>query len=167
MPVFEIWRCAAVGALVGCLGLGHAQTLWLEPTALKHAPHLVCGADQRFLLGAAALDGDEGCYAIPVPEGLGYAEVALTDIVAAIIATSSGSTPAVALTVYTFTAIGITGIDAINLPLMIAAIEASDDDTSGVNTLAKIQAIANQVISTQNAALAVISQYDGSNTHKS
>jgi hypothetical protein len=88
---------------------------------------------------------------------------ALADIVAAIIATSSGSTPAVALTVGSFAAIGITGIDAINLPLMIAAIEASDDDTSGVNTLAKIQAMANQVISTQNAALAVISQYDGNN----
>jgi hypothetical protein len=89
---------------------------------------------------------------------------ALADIVAAIIATSSGSTPAVALTVGSFAAIGITGVDAVNLPLMIAAIEASDDDTSGVNTLAKIQAIANQVISTQNAALAVISQYDGNNT---
>jgi hypothetical protein len=88
---------------------------------------------------------------------------ALADIVAAIIATSSGSTPAVALTVGSFAAIGITGIDAVNLPLMIAAIEASADDTSGVNTLAKIQAIANQVISTQNAALAVISQYDGNN----
>ncbi|MGI9137182.1 MAG: hypothetical protein ACR2JS_09040, partial [Candidatus Nanopelagicales bacterium] len=88
---------------------------------------------------------------------------ALADIVAAIIATSSGSTPAVALTVDSFAAIGITGIDAVNLPLMIAAIEASADDTSEVNTLAKIQAIANQVISTQSAALAVISQYDGNN----
>ena len=37
------------------------------------------GLAQYSLLGAAALDGDEGCYAIPVPEGLGYAEVALTE----------------------------------------------------------------------------------------
>ncbi len=55
MPVFEIWRRATVGALVGCLGLGQAQTLWLEPTALKHAPQVVGGADQRLLLGP----GDE------------------------------------------------------------------------------------------------------------
>jgi D-arabinose 1-dehydrogenase-like Zn-dependent alcohol dehydrogenase len=37
------------------------------------------GLAQYSLLGAAALDGDEGCYAIPVPDGLGYAEVALTE----------------------------------------------------------------------------------------
>jgi threonine dehydrogenase-like Zn-dependent dehydrogenase len=37
------------------------------------------GLAQYGLLGAAALDGDEGCYAIPVPEGLGHAEVALTE----------------------------------------------------------------------------------------
>ena len=37
------------------------------------------GLAQYSLLGAAALDGDEGCYTIPVPEGLGYAEVALTE----------------------------------------------------------------------------------------
>ena len=37
------------------------------------------GLAQYSLLGAAALDGDEGCYAIPVPEGLGHAEVALTE----------------------------------------------------------------------------------------
>jgi len=37
------------------------------------------GLAQYSLLGPAILDGDEGCYAIPVPEGLGYAEVALTE----------------------------------------------------------------------------------------
>ncbi len=89
---------------------------------------------------------------------------ALADIVAAIIATSAGSTPAVALSVASFEAIGITGINETNLALMVAAIEASPDDTSGVNTLARIQAIATQVVATQNAALAVISQYDGANT---
>ena len=39
----------------------------------------VGGLAQYSLLGPAALDGDEGCYAIPVPEGMGYAEVALTE----------------------------------------------------------------------------------------
>jgi len=37
------------------------------------------GLAQYSLLGPAALAGDEGCYAIPVPEGLGYAETALTE----------------------------------------------------------------------------------------
>jgi L-sorbose 1-phosphate reductase len=37
------------------------------------------GLAQYSLLGPAALDGDEGCYAIPVPEGTGYAESALTE----------------------------------------------------------------------------------------
>ncbi len=37
------------------------------------------GLAQYSLLGPAILDGDEGCYAIPVPDGLGYAEVALTE----------------------------------------------------------------------------------------
>ena len=37
------------------------------------------GLAQYSLLGPAILDGDEGCYAIPTPPGLGYAEVALTE----------------------------------------------------------------------------------------
>jgi threonine dehydrogenase-like Zn-dependent dehydrogenase len=37
------------------------------------------GLAQYSLLGPAALAGDEGCYAITVPEGLGYAETALTE----------------------------------------------------------------------------------------
>ncbi len=37
------------------------------------------GLAQYSLLGPAALAGDEGCYAITVPAGLGYAEVALTE----------------------------------------------------------------------------------------
>ena len=39
----------------------------------------VGGLAQYSLLGPAALDGDEGCYAIPVPEDMGYAEAALTE----------------------------------------------------------------------------------------
>ena len=39
----------------------------------------VGGLAQYSLLGPAILDGDEGCYALAVPAGLGYAEVALTE----------------------------------------------------------------------------------------
>jgi hypothetical protein len=94
-----------------------------------------------------------------------YAELSsLADVIAAIVATSAGSTPSVALSVASFEAIGITGINETNLAFMLAAIEATPDDTSGVNTLAKIQAIATQVVADQNAALTVIRQYDGTNT---
>jgi threonine dehydrogenase-like Zn-dependent dehydrogenase len=37
------------------------------------------GLAQYILLGPEILAGDEGCYAIPVDDGLGYAEVALTE----------------------------------------------------------------------------------------
>jgi threonine dehydrogenase-like Zn-dependent dehydrogenase len=37
------------------------------------------GLAQYSLLGPAILDGDEGSYTLPVPPGLGYAEVALTE----------------------------------------------------------------------------------------
>ncbi|CAB5021288.1 unannotated protein [freshwater metagenome] len=94
-----------------------------------------------------------------------YSELsALADIISAIISTSVGSSSSVLLTVSSFSAIGITGINATNLALMRAAIEATADDTSGVDTLAEIQAIATQVVSTQNAALTIISNYNGTNT---
>ncbi len=44
------------------------------------------GLAQYNLLGPAALDGDEGCYAIPVPRDMGYAEVALTEPWACVVA---------------------------------------------------------------------------------
>jgi len=44
------------------------------------------GLAQYNLLGPAALDGDEGCYAIPVPGDMGYAEVALTEPWACVVA---------------------------------------------------------------------------------
>ena len=94
-----------------------------------------------------------------------YSELsALADIISAIISTSVGSSSSVLLTVSSFSAIGITGINATNLALMRAAIEATADDTSGVDTLAEIQAIATQVVATQNAALTIISNYNGTNT---
>ncbi len=37
------------------------------------------GLAQYSLFGPAILDGDEGCYAIAVPDGMGYAEAALTE----------------------------------------------------------------------------------------
>jgi L-sorbose 1-phosphate reductase len=46
----------------------------------------VGGLAQYNLLGPAALDGDEGCYALPVPGDLGYAEVALTEPWACVVA---------------------------------------------------------------------------------
>ncbi len=61
------------------------QRLVLQADIYYHGMNLaygyvfVGGLAQYSLLGPAALDGDEGCYAIPVPEGMGYAEAALTE----------------------------------------------------------------------------------------
>ena len=89
---------------------------------------------------------------------------AYAQIVADIFLTAVGGTPAIALTADRFLAIGITGVNSTNLALILAAIEATNDDVSGVDTLAEIQALVTSVSNTQAAALAVIRDYDGSNT---
>jgi hypothetical protein len=85
-------------------------------------------------------------------------------IVSDIFLTAVGGTPAQPLTIASFTAIVITGVDSTNLALILAAIEATNDDVSGVDTLAEIQALVASVRSTQTVALAVIRDYDGNNT---
>jgi len=89
---------------------------------------------------------------------------AYAQIVADIFITAVGGTPAQPLTITSFTAIGITGVDSTNLALILAAIEATNDDVSGVDTLGEIQALVASVRSTQAAALAVIRDYAGNNT---
>jgi hypothetical protein len=89
---------------------------------------------------------------------------ALANVVAAIIATSAGATPSMTLSVESFRLLGITVLNSSNLALMISAIAATPDDTSGVNSLAKIQAVAAQVVSVQSAALALVREYDGTTT---
>jgi hypothetical protein len=89
---------------------------------------------------------------------------AYAQIVADIFLTAVGGTPAQPLTITSFMAIGITGVDSTNLALILAAIEATNDDVSGVDTLGEIQALVAGVRSTQAAALAVIRDYDGNNT---
>ena len=77
---------------------------------------------------------------------------------------AAGGEPAQPLTLADLALLGITGIDATNLDQFVAAVAASGSDGSGINTLAKIQAISNQVNSDQDAALALIAAYDGTNT---
>jgi hypothetical protein len=88
----------------------------------------------------------------------------LETIVSTIFVVSTGEASATELTVAMFASIGITGVNSQNLQLVINAIAATNDDTTGVDSLTEIQAVVAQVRSDQANALAVISNYTGSNT---
>jgi hypothetical protein len=94
-----------------------------------------------------------------------YSEIKpLETIISAIFVVSTGEASDTELTVAMFTSIGVTGVNSQNLQLVINAIAATNDDTTGVDSLAEIQAVVTQVRSDQASALAVISNYTGSNT---
>jgi hypothetical protein len=94
-----------------------------------------------------------------------YSEIKpLETIISAIFVVATGEASATELTAAMFTSIGITGVNSQNLQLVINAIAATNDDTTGVDSLAEIQAVVTQVRSDQASALAVISNYTGSNT---
>jgi hypothetical protein len=94
-----------------------------------------------------------------------YAEILdAGTVIGAIFVVSTGEASATDLTVAMFISIGITGVNPQNLQLVIDAIAATNDDTTGVDSLAEIQALVTQVRSDQANALSVISSYTGSNT---
>ena len=59
--------------------LGLQADIYYRGLNLAYGYVFAGGLAQYSLLGPAILDGDEGCYALPTPPGLGYAEVALTE----------------------------------------------------------------------------------------
>ncbi|MEY4657151.1 MAG: hypothetical protein RL073_1378, partial [Actinomycetota bacterium] len=85
-------------------------------------------------------------------------------IISSIFVLSTGEQPETELTVAMFTSLGITGVSNENLQLVVDAIIATNDDTTGVDSLIKIQSIVTLVRSNQANALAAISGYTGSNT---
>jgi hypothetical protein len=94
-----------------------------------------------------------------------YAELAeIARVVEALALTAAGGTPSPAITLADLALLGITGIDASNLDQFLTAIAATASDGSGINSLAKLQTISNQVNADQDAALALIAAYDGTNT---
>ncbi|MSZ36491.1 MAG: hypothetical protein F2604_00860, partial [Actinobacteria bacterium] len=90
--------------------------------------------------------------------------MAIADFVADIFLVAIGGQPQSALSIERPTPIGITGVTAENLALVVEAIANSSDDATGVDTLSEIQAIVDQVRADQATALGVISGYDGTNT---
>ena len=89
---------------------------------------------------------------------------AAADVVADIFLVAIGGQAQSALSIERLASIGLTGVTAENLALIVQAIANSADDTTGVDSLSEIQAIVNQVRTDQANALGVISSYDGTNT---
>jgi hypothetical protein len=95
-----------------------------------------------------------------------YAELqTLANIVARLGVTAAGGSASPALTPAELALIGITGVTASNLSSVLAAIAATDDNGSGIDSLAKLQSAVNTgIANARGASQAIISSYSGSNT---
>ena len=89
---------------------------------------------------------------------------ALATLVNQILTIAAGGTANPALAASDFSGIGISGVTADNLAVVLAAIAATADDGSGINTLAKFQSLVNGAVSGFNNALSKIQNYEGSNS---
>ena len=89
---------------------------------------------------------------------------AISDVVADIFLVSAGAQAQSPLTAARLALIGLSGVTGDNVALIVAAIANTSDDTLGVDSLAELQTLVNQVRTSQAAALAVISAHDGANT---
>ena len=78
--------------------------------------------------------------------------------------TAADGTPSPALTAADFSTLGITGVTADNLPAVIAAIEASANDGTGIDTMTELQALVTGAVNSYTTSLAKISGYTGSNS---
>ncbi|MSX76853.1 MAG: hypothetical protein F2738_02310, partial [Actinobacteria bacterium] len=94
-----------------------------------------------------------------------YVELqAIASVVARLAAIAAGGVASPALTPEDFALIGVTGVTTSNLAAVIAAIAATTDNGSGIDSLAKLQANVDAGISAaRGASLAIISNYSGSN----
>ena len=89
---------------------------------------------------------------------------ALATLVNQLLTTAAGGTANPALAASDFSGIGISGVTADNLAVVLAAIAASADDGSGIDTLAKFQSLVNVAVGGFSNALSKIQNYDGSNS---
>jgi hypothetical protein len=83
----------------------------------------------------------------------------LAQTVSGVIDTAAGRTPNPALSVSSLSALGIPNLTADNLAAVLAAIAASADDGSGVNTLAELQTLIANAISAYNSAVSTIGAF--------
>jgi hypothetical protein len=89
---------------------------------------------------------------------------AMSHVVADIFLVSSGAQAQSPITAARLALIGLSGVTSDNIALIVAAIAGTSDDTLGVDSLVELQTLVDQVRTSQAAALAVISAYDGNNT---
>ena len=71
---------------------------------------------------------------------------ALASVVERVLAQAAGTPVTPALTVADLTSLGLTGVTSANLDAVLAAINATADNGSGVDTLSKLQAVVNSVV---------------------
>jgi hypothetical protein len=94
-----------------------------------------------------------------------YSEiVVLSNIVSDLFLLATGGEPLNEVTVERLSLLGVTGVTAENLSLVLAAITDLNGNTNGLNSLSDIQGIVNTVRVNQEIALATIKNYDGTNT---
>jgi hypothetical protein len=86
---------------------------------------------------------------------------ALANAAAAVISGAAGS---VAPTLAQLQALGLSSVNADNLPVVLKAIADTADDGSGVRTLGQLQSVSTQAIDAAISALQVISSYAQTNT---
>ena len=149
---------AYVSVLAGADGIDNNNTS-ISPTAYSALGLSVIDTTGKASLLNDVLDVK------PQSEVDTYAEIdAFGSIIGSIFVLSTGEQPETELTVAMFTSLGITGVNSENLQLVVDAIIATNDDTTGVDSLVEIQAVVTLVRRNQANALSMISSYTGSNT---
>ena len=153
---------AAVSAYVSILA--GADGIDNNNTSISSTAYSALGLSAIDTTGKASLLNE----VLDVKTGAGvdtYSEIgSFGSIISSIFVLSTGEQSDTELNTAMFVSLGITGVTTENLQLVVDAIAATSDDTSGVDSLVEIQAIVTLVRSNQANALAVISSYTGSNT---
>jgi hypothetical protein len=90
--------------------------------------------------------------------------VVLSEIVSDLFLLATGGELLNEITIERLSLLGVTGVTADNLSLVLAAIANLNGNTSGVNSVTDLQGIVNMVRANQDSALTIIKNYDGTNT---
>jgi len=94
-----------------------------------------------------------------------YSEiVVLSNIVSDVFLLATGGEPLSEVTAERLSLLGVSGVTAENLSLVLGAITALNGNTNGLNSFADLQGIVNTVRANQESALTIIKNYDGTNT---
>ena len=145
---------AVVTSYVAILGQSIGGTPTTAPTAADYA-NLGLTAVSSFTTGQVTYL-NQVIASLPTSAVAQVADVArVAAAIQNVYAVAAGSAQgASALTVEQLTAIGVVGVTAANLADVVTALAATADDGSGINTIAKIQAIVNSVKAASVTAIA-------------